>query len=155
LSSGSVSLPSCCSVTVTVSWLTVLWTATASVTISSELFLSVIVSSELFQILVSHSLKRVPCRLGIEHLIEGLNLSIPENASDMQETSLYVVVGITVCLCRYNGNASVRCLGNDASELSLLFRLSGIPRQWHRNVFTEPLSSNGHMFIWTFWITKT
>jgi hypothetical protein len=31
---------------------------------------------------------------------------------------------------RYNGNASVRSLGNDVSELSPLIRLSGIPSQY-------------------------
>jgi hypothetical protein len=62
----------------------------------------------------------------------GLRLSVHENISVVQETSVSVSVGITVCLCRYNRKASVRCLGKDVSKLSPLIRLSGIPRQWCR-----------------------
>jgi hypothetical protein len=75
---------------------------------------------------------RVLCRLGREHFLEGLSLSAHENTSVVQETSVYVAVRIIVFLCRYNGNASIRCLGNDVCELSPLFLLSGITRPWYR-----------------------
>jgi hypothetical protein len=73
---------------------------------------------------VSHLLKRILCGLSREHRPEGSSLSVHENASVVAQR-LFVATRIIVCLCRYNGNASVRCLENDVSELSPLFRLSG------------------------------
>jgi hypothetical protein len=82
--------------------------------------------------LLQPSSKDSLCRLHREHLLEGLSLSVHENTSVVQETSVSVSVRITVFLCRYNENASVHCLGNDVSKLSPLIRLSGISRQWYR-----------------------
>jgi hypothetical protein len=45
--------------------------------------------------------------------------------------NVYLLCCENNCLSsRYNGNASVRCLGNDVSELSPLIRISGIPSQY-------------------------
>jgi hypothetical protein len=66
---------------------------------------------------VSHPLKTVLCRMGREHRLEGLSLSV------VQETSVYIAVRITAYV--------IRCLGNDVSELSTV------------NVVTEPFYSTG------------
>jgi hypothetical protein len=95
--------------------------------------LAVAGSSELFQIVISRPLKRVPCRLHTEHLLKGLSLSGHKNTPFLQETSiLFFWGGINFCIGRYNKNASVRCLGKDVSKLNPLIGLQGIPIQWYR-----------------------
>jgi hypothetical protein len=73
---------------------------------------------------VSHLLKRILCRLS-----EVLSISVHENTSIVAQR-LFVATRTIVYLCRYDGNTSVLCLGNDVTELSPLFRLSGRTTQY-------------------------
>jgi hypothetical protein len=75
--------------------------------------------------------------------LKGSVLSAHENTSVIHETSLSASLRITLYLCRYNGNASVRCLGKDVFKFEStnpIFRHSETVVQ---DVVTEPLSSNG------------
>jgi hypothetical protein len=110
---------------------------TASVTASSEL--SVLIS-------ISHPLKRILCRLGREHHLERLSLSLHENI-------------------RYAGKVCIRFFGNNCLPMSLQCkRLCPLPRKGRfqiesinpafrhsettvQDVATEPLSNNGRP-IW-------
>jgi hypothetical protein len=68
---------------------------------------------------VSHLLKRNLCWPVREHLLEVFSLSVHGNDSaDSQR--LFVATGIIICLYCYNGNASVRCLGNSMPIYALL-----------------------------------
>jgi hypothetical protein len=93
---------------------------------------------------VSHLLKRIVCGPEREHLLEGFSLSVHENTS-VDSECLFVGMGIIVCICRYNGNASVRRLG---SSLPMYAVLCERVYNCHlhndkENLVTEPLSSNG------------
>jgi hypothetical protein len=93
---------------------------------------------------VSHLLKRVFRRPSREHLIEGLSLSVHENTS-VDSQRLFVATRIIVCPCRYNGNASVHCLGNSLLMYALLCeRVYNCHLDSDKeNLVTEPLPRNG------------
>jgi hypothetical protein len=100
-----------------------------------------------------HLLKTVFLRLSREHLIEvfGLSMSRKQHLRCAGNVSLRCCENN--CLSsRYNGNASVRCLGNDVSELSPLFRLSGIPSQYIYKFTLRPLYKNDKNVSNAFWI---
>jgi hypothetical protein len=74
------------------------------------------------------------------------SLSVHENTS-VHSQCLFVATGIIVCPCRYNGNVSVRCLGNSLPMYALLCE-----RVYNchldndtENLVTEPLSRNGRL----------
>jgi hypothetical protein len=91
--------------------------------------------------LVSHLLKRILCGPEREHLLERFSLSVHENTS-VDSQCIFVATGIIACPCRYNGNASVRCLGNSLPMYALLCEcVYNCNLDNHiENLITEPLS---------------
>jgi hypothetical protein len=72
------------------------------------------------------------------------SLSVHENTS-VNSQRLSVATGIIVCLCRYNWNASVRCLRNSLPMYALLCErvYNCHLDNGKENLVTEPLSRNG------------